>query len=137
MPAQIASQRDLDDLDPAAQQVLHQHAEEISSQSCCPPHAASSVSLKKHPCNFLAAIHYLRHTLFGYIFTLLTSPQTVVVDPVGKLCALIVLPLLHIALLIVQPLFLLEGWIGAGKAIDRFCKEYGSGLSMVNMVSDA
>jgi hypothetical protein len=128
----------LDHLDPTKQQILHQHANEISSLSTpsTGPSPPRAVSLKKHPNDLLAAIHYIHHTITNYLSTLLTSPQTVFADPVGTIFALIVIPPLHIALFVVQVMFLVGGWLGAGKVIDRFSKEYGYGLSAVNMVSD-
>jgi hypothetical protein len=126
----------LDHLDPTKQQILHQHANEISSLSTpsTGPSPPRAVSLKKHPNDLLAAIHYIHHTITNYVFALLTSPQTVFADPVGTIFALIVIPPLHIALFVVQVMFLVGGWLGAGKVIDWFSKEYGYGYSAVNML---
>lgn len=132
---QSGSTEDVDDMPPAMKRVLHQHAKEICVHARpSTRRTAAHVSIKREANHFRAFLHYLQHTVSMFFFTILTSPQTVLADPVGATFAILVLPVIHISLLFVQLVFLLAGFLGGGKLGHWFSQEYGFGLSAVNML---
>lgn len=133
---QNMSKQDFDDLHPTEHQLLDEHAKEISNYSrpsgygVCAPH----ISLKKEADGFWALVHFTQHAFSNYFLAVLTSPQAILTDPFGTIFAFIALPVIHISLLFVQITFLLGRWTGAGQFYTRLSNDYGSGLSVVNMV---
>lgn len=136
---QNGGKQDLDDLHPTEHhwQVLREHAREISihSRLSRPKSCASHIHLKRDADHLRAFIHFTWHSFCNYVLAVLISPQTILIDPFGTIFAFIVLPLVHIGLTFVQLAFLLGECVGAGGILKWLRIEYGSGLSVVNMVS--
>jgi len=135
---QNTSKQDLGNLHTTEHEILNEHAKEISrysqisEQSSC---AAAHIALKKEADGLRALVHFTQHAFSNYFLALLTSPQTILIDPFGTVFAFIALPLIHIGLLLVQIAFLLSRWTGAAQFCTRLSRDYGSGLGVVNMVS--
>lgn len=83
----------------------------------------------------LAFALYIWNTLTSWVWTFVTSPASILLDPLSTLTALVVYPVVWFGLGVATFVFWLAGLSGGGKLIQFISDKYAKGLSMVNWVS--
>ncbi|GAA5879905.1 hypothetical protein JCM16303_004392 [Sporobolomyces ruberrimus] len=80
----------------------------------------------------LAFALYLWNTVTSWIWTFVTSPASILLDPLSTLTALVVYPVVWFGLAIATFVFWIAGLSGGGKIIRDIADKYANGYSMVN-----
>ncbi|GAA6059225.1 hypothetical protein JCM10212_006618 [Sporobolomyces blumeae] len=80
----------------------------------------------------LAFALYLWNTLTAWVWTLVTSPAAILLDPLSTIAALVVYPVVWIGLAFATFVFWFAGIFGGGKLIDWVSVRFANGYSMVN-----
>ncbi|GAA5927963.1 hypothetical protein JCM1841_005063 [Sporobolomyces salmonicolor] len=92
---------------------------------------ASLVAGAKHNV-LLSFVSYLLSTVTAWFWTLLTSPASILLDPLSTCASLIIYPFVWVALAYAVGVFWLASLFGGGKIIDWVSKKWANGYSMVN-----
>ena len=82
-----------------------------------------------------ALIVYLLRSLRNFVWTLVFSPATVFLDPVGAFAGLIITPVVAVGVALCCVVFWVGGKIGLDKVIDWASDKWADGYSMPNWVS--
>ena len=82
-----------------------------------------------------ALIVYLLRSLRNFVWTLVFSPATVFLDPVGTCVGLIITPIVNVGVAICCMVFWIGGKLGLDKVIDWVSDKWADGYSMPNWVS--
>ncbi|GAA5874114.1 hypothetical protein JCM1840_000355 [Sporobolomyces johnsonii] len=80
----------------------------------------------------LSFVLYLLRTLTAWFWTLLTSPASILLDPLSTFASLIIYPVVWIGLGYAVGVFWLASLLGGGKLIDWAGRKWANGYSMVN-----
>jgi CBS domain containing-hemolysin-like protein len=83
----------------------------------------------------LAFALYLWNTVTSWIWTFVTSPASILLDPLSTLTALVVYPVVWFGLAIATFVFWIAGLSGGGKIIRDIAEKFANGYSMVNWAS--
>ena len=121
-----------DPADPQARSNHRQDLERISSDL-----ASWRVDLKNLARTnvVFALIVYLLRSLRNFVWTLVFSPATVFLDPVGTFAGLIITPVVAVGVALCCVVFWVGGKIGLDKVIDWASDKWADGYSMPNWVS--
>ncbi|GAA5847898.1 hypothetical protein JCM5353_000033, partial [Sporobolomyces roseus] len=77
----------------------------------------------------LAFAMYMWNTLTSWIWTLITSPASILIDPLSTTAALIIYPVVWIGLASATAIFWLAGISGGGKIIESISEKFANGYS--------
>ena len=110
------------------------HTAELSQLSISDHSKLSYVQRAKQSVPLAFAL-YMWNTLISWIWTFITSPASILIDPLSTTAALIIYPVVWIGLAIFTAIFWLAGISGGGKIIESISEKFANGYSMVNWVS--
>ncbi|GAA5992233.1 hypothetical protein JCM10908_001831 [Rhodotorula pacifica] len=82
-----------------------------------------------------ALIIFLLRTVRNFFWTLVLSPATIFIDPLGTLASLIIFPVVNVGVALCCVVFWLGGKIGLNKIIDWASDKWAQGYSMPNWPS--
>jgi hypothetical protein len=111
------------------------HASELANLTSEPKSRQSWTQQAKSSVPLAFAL-YLWNTLTSWIWTFVTSPASILLDPLSTLTALIVYPVVWIGLGVATFVFWIAGLSGGGKLIELVSDKFAKGYSVVNWVSD-
>jgi hypothetical protein len=110
------------------------HASELANLTSEPTSEQSWTQRAKSSVPLAFAL-YLWNTLTSWVWTFVTSPASILLDPLSTLTALVVYPVVWIGLGIATFVFWIASLSGGGKLIESFSEKFANGYSMVNWVS--
>lgn len=82
----------------------------------------------------LAFALYIWNTLTSWVWTFITSPASILIDPLSTTAALVIYPVVWLGLGLATFVFWLAGISGGGQIIENIAEKYAKGYSMVNWV---
>lgn len=77
---------------------------------------------------------FLFRSLRNFVWTLVLSPATIFIDPIGTIAALITFSVVNIGVALCCVVFWLGGKLGLNRVIDRASDKWAQGYSMPNWV---
>jgi len=84
---------------------------------------------------FQSFLYYLYETTSAYLFALITSPSSILFDPLSTFTALLIYPILWSLLAGIVLVLWIGGMLGCGKLVEKVAKKWFGGFSIVNWVS--
>ncbi|GAA5904376.1 hypothetical protein JCM5296_005272 [Sporobolomyces johnsonii] len=107
------------------------HVKELADIGSASAFRASLVARAKRnvPLSFVS---YLLRTVTAWFWTLLTSPASILLDPLSTFASLIIYPVVWIGLGYAVGVFWIASLLGGGKLIDWAGRKWANGYSMVN-----
>ncbi|GAA6023264.1 hypothetical protein JCM11491_003891 [Sporobolomyces phaffii] len=107
------------------------HASELANLTAEPTSGQSWTQRAKSSVPLAFAL-YLWNTLTAWVWTFVTSPASILLDPLSTFAALVVYPVVWLGLGVATFVFWIAGLSGGGKLIQAVADKFANGYSMVN-----
>ena len=107
----------------------------IAAEEKAPPSSGIESDESQSSTLLRSFLYYLYETTSGYLFALLTSPSSILFDPLSTFTALLVYPFLWILLAGIVLVLWVGEMVGGGELVEKVSKKWFKGYSIVNWVS--